>query len=283
MCTFNQEKYIAQAIESILMQQSDETFELLIGDDCSSDGTKAIIAEYATKYPDIIYPTYNEQNVGASTNLVQLINKAKGGMISICDGDDFWLSTKVLQHQWDILNNNNEIGMVCGKAKTFDESTQKFIGFLGSSVAENLEEMLATNQDVAAPTIAFRAELLRKCIEESQWYIESNCFYDSILTYWFAYNSKIKFIDKELAAYRVLPESACHTKDSVKQEEYQKRYFSVKWRFILEHNFPVNYTHNLLMKEYNDNIESGKFIGECRVRSSKRYKLGNTIIRIFKK
>lgn len=283
VCTYNQDKYIRQTIDSILTQECSVDFELLIGDDCSSDGTEAIIAEYATKYPDIIYPTYNEQNVGASTNLVQLINKAKGGMISICDGDDFWLSTKVLQHQWDILNNNNEIGMVCGKAKTFDESTQKFIGFLGSSVAESLEEMLLTNSDVAAPTIAFKTDLLRKCIEESSWYIRNNCFYDSIIAYWFAYNSKIKFIDEELAAYRVLPESACHSQSPELQLAHQRRYFSVKWRFILEHNLPVDFTHEMLLTDYNQTVDESKYFGEVQVRNSKRYKLGEFVFKIIKR
>lgn len=277
MCTYNHEKYIAQAIESVLMQQCEVGYELLIGDDCSNDNTKAIVAEYAEKYPEVVFPVYNERNIGASQNLVKLINKARGEMIAICDGDDYWISNSVIQKQWDILSQNEEYGMVCAKARTYDESTQQFTGVLGSSVAESLESMLSTNQDVAAPTIAFKADLLKKCVAESEWYINNNCFYDTIMAYWFAYYSKIKFLDEELAAYRVLPESACHTKDLAKQEMYQKRYFSVKWRFILEHKLPVDYVHELLLEDYSHTVVNSKYLGEIRVRNSKKYKIGQFI------
>lgn len=283
MCTYNQEKYIAQAIKSVLIQQCGVSFELLIGDDYSNDNTKSVIDEYVLKYPEIIYPIFNDHNLGASKNIIQLIQKARGEMISICDGDDFWIDNRTLQKQWDIISSDNGYGMVCAKAKKYNESEKQFSGVLGSSIAESLEEMLLTNSDVAAPTIAFKIDLLRKCIEESSWYIRNNCFYDSIIAYWFAYNSKIKFIDEELAAYRVLPESACHSQSPELQLAHQRRYFSVKWRFILEHNLPVDFTHEMLLTDYNQTVDESKYFGEVQVRNSKRYKLGEFVFKIIKR
>ncbi len=84
MCAYNHQDYIATAIESILMQKCSAVFELLIGDDCSTDNTRNIVREYAKKYPQVIKLVFSEKNVGASLNLVTLVKHAKGDIISIC-------------------------------------------------------------------------------------------------------------------------------------------------------------------------------------------------------
>ena len=71
LCTYNQDKYIAQAIESVLLQKCDEAFEMLIGDDCSTDGTGTIVDEYQKQYPDIVRVIRPEKNGGASLNMVR--------------------------------------------------------------------------------------------------------------------------------------------------------------------------------------------------------------------
>lgn len=186
--TYNQDKYIAQAIESVLMQKCDEPFEILIGDDCSTDSTGMIVDEYQSRYPDIIRVIRPEHNLGSAANSIRVLQFAKGEYISICDGDDYWLRDDHLQKQIDIFRNMPEVGMVCAKAKRFIQSKGDYEGTLGYAGAEDLMNMLRDNKDVAAPTIAFRKELLKKCIADSQWYIDNNCFYDTIEAYWFAYN-----------------------------------------------------------------------------------------------
>lgn len=284
VCTYNQEKYLAQAIDSILMQKCSEPFEILIGDDCSTDDTGKIADDYQFRYPDKVRVVRPEKNGGASYNIIRLVNSAKGEYLSICDGDDYWLSDDVLQMQIDAFRANPEVGMVCAKAKCYIQSKGAYEGTLGYAGAENLMTMLWDNRDVAAPTIAFRMMLMKQCIADSEWYIARNYFYDSIMAYWFAYNSRIKFINEEFAAYRVLPNSACHALSPEKEAEYARRYFMVKWHFILTHpDICSEDVFELLMRDYDARTKYIAGISSHKVRSSKAYRLGNLMIKPFRK
>ena len=284
ICTYNQEKYIVQAIESVLMQKCDEAFEMLIGDDCSTDGTGTIVDEYQKQYPDIVRVIRPEKNGGASLNMVRLIEKAKGECLSICDGDDYWLSDDILQKQVDVFRSMPDVGMVCAKAKCYIQELGDYQGILGYAGAEDLMTMLRDNRDVAAPTIAFRTDLMRQCVQESNWYIEQNYFYDSIMAYWFAYNSKIKFIDEERAAYRVLQNSACHAIDSRKTRLFSKRFYMVKWHFVMTNpNLCNEETSEILIKDYDDRTNEIEYHTTLDMRNTKAYKIGNAILSPVKK
>ena len=278
VCTYNQEKYLAQALDSILMQKCDEPFEVLVGDDCSTDNTGKIADDYQSRFPDIVHVIRPEKNGGASLNMVRLVKEAKGDFLSICDGDDYWLGEDVLQKQLDMFRANPDTGMICGKAKCYIQEQGKYRGVLGYAGAEDLMTMLA------APTIAFRRDLMLRCIAESKWYLDTNWFYDSIIAYWFAYYSKIKFIDAELAAYRVLSNSACHSSSINKEAEYARRYFAVKWHFILTHPDVCNEgMFDILMHEYDSRTRIIADMSANKVRSSKAYKLGNVVVAPFRK
>ena len=114
--TYNHEKYIAKAIESVLMQNTDFGYEILIGEDDSSDNTRQICKEYAAKYPDEIRLFLNDRkNViyiegqpPGLTNIVNLLKKASGKYIAICEGDDYWTDPHKLQKQVDFLEKNSD-------------------------------------------------------------------------------------------------------------------------------------------------------------------------------
>lgn len=284
VCTYNQEKYLAQALDSVLMQQCDEPFEILIGDDCSTDNTGKIADDYQSRYPEKVKIIRPKKNMGASQNFIRLANAAKGDFLSICDGDDYWLREDVLQKQLDVFRANPDVGMICAKAKCYNQEMGIYQGTLGYSGAEDLVTMLRDNRDVAAPTIAFRRDLMLRCIADSKWYIDQNWFYDSIMAYWFAYNSSIKFIDEELAAYRVLNNSACHADSPEKEAEYSRRYFMVKWHFLLTHPDLCNQeTFEMLMREYDSHTHVAADMSANKVRKSNSYKIGRFVTKIFKR
>lgn len=284
VCTYNHEKYIAQAIESILMQKCTEPFEILVGDDCSTDGTGKIVDEYKQRYPDNVYVIRPEKNRGAATNFVSLISKSKGEYLAVCDGDDYWLRDDVLQRQLDIFKSHPEVGMICAKAKCYNQGKGTFEGTLGYAGAEDLMTMLRDNRDVAAPTIAFRKDLMLKFIADSEWYVSHNHIYDTVMAYWFATYSKIKYMDEEWAAYRVLPNSASHAKTLGVSREYERRYFYIKWHFILTH--PELYgeeIYEILMRDYDEQVAHAMYVTEVKTHSSKSYKMGKKIVDFAKK
>ena len=90
MLTYNHEKYIAQAIEGVLMQQTDFKFELIVANDHSTDATESVIKKYREKYPDIIKGFNNEKNLGPKINYIKAFKETKGIYIASCEGDDYW-------------------------------------------------------------------------------------------------------------------------------------------------------------------------------------------------
>ena len=132
MLTYNQEAYIKQAIEGVLMQNTNFKFQLVIGEDFSTDSTRKICESYQEKYPEKIkLLPESGKNIGLIKNYIRTIKACDGKYIAICDGDDFWIDEYKLQKQVDFLENNPEYKIVAtnlnllfsdGKMK---ESTKK--------------------------------------------------------------------------------------------------------------------------------------------------------------
>ena len=109
--TYNQEKYIRQCLQSIVDQETDFDFEVIVSDDCSTDGTRAIVQEFVERYPGAINPIFNEKNIGAYKNFVFVHQQATGEYIAHVDGDDYCLPGK-LQAQADLLDSDPSCNIV---------------------------------------------------------------------------------------------------------------------------------------------------------------------------
>lgn len=121
MLTFNHERYISHAIESILSQKTRYRFELLIGDDCSTDGTRRIIRDYSERYPDIIRVFYNDVNVGITRNSYSLDVASNGKYIAACDGDDYWCDDNRIENDINFLECHQEYMGICHKCRVVDD------------------------------------------------------------------------------------------------------------------------------------------------------------------
>ena len=112
---YNHEKYIHQAIESFLIQETDFPFEVILHDDASTDSTARIVNECKNKYPKIIQAILQEENQYSKGFKISpiLLPYTKGKYIAFCEGDDYWTDTKKLQKQVKILDNNPEL-VICG-------------------------------------------------------------------------------------------------------------------------------------------------------------------------
>lgn len=108
MITYNHERFIAQALDSVLMQQVDFEYEIVVGEDCSTDSTRQILLEYQQNYPDKIRLLLQRKNLGMIGNMVETCNACRGDYIALLEGDDFWTSPQKLQKQVDLLETHPE-------------------------------------------------------------------------------------------------------------------------------------------------------------------------------
>ena len=109
--TYNQKDYIKDALDSFIMQKTNFKFQVLVGDDCSTDGTSEVVAEYARKYPDIIVHIRREQNLGCLKNFIDLCEQANAKYVAFCDVDDFWTNENKLQIQFDFMEKNEDVNV----------------------------------------------------------------------------------------------------------------------------------------------------------------------------
>ena len=109
--TYNQEQYIRQALDSIMAQETDYPFEVIIGEDYGPDGTRAICEEYVKKYSNVRLAPQNH-NLGVTANWVNCILHSKGKYFIDCAGDDYWSNPKKIQIQADFMEQHPEC-VVC--------------------------------------------------------------------------------------------------------------------------------------------------------------------------
>ena len=107
--TYNHEPYIRQALDSILVQKTTYTYEILVGEDCSPDNSREILKEYEERYPNIFRMFYRNENLGATKNGYDLYINARGKYITVLELDDYWSDPEKLQKQVDFLENNATI------------------------------------------------------------------------------------------------------------------------------------------------------------------------------
>jgi glycosyltransferase involved in cell wall biosynthesis len=105
---YNHERFIAQAIEGVLTQEVDFEVALVIGEDCSTDGTRRIVQEYARKYPNVIRALLPDKNLGARKNFISVIEACAGDFIAYLEGDDIWINIQKLEKQVNFLDANPE-------------------------------------------------------------------------------------------------------------------------------------------------------------------------------
>ena len=125
LTTYNHAEYIAQAIDSVLMQETDFAYELIIGEDDSSDGTRDIVLSYQDKYPERITALLNEREKviyidGKPTgrwNLINNLKHCKGEYLALLEGDDYWNDSRKLQKQVDLLEKNLDYSMCFHKVR----------------------------------------------------------------------------------------------------------------------------------------------------------------------
>lgn len=223
---YNHEPYLRQCLDGFVMQKTNFKFEAIVHDDVSTDGSAAIIREYAEKYPDIIIPIFETENQYSKGDgsLDRIMHEAsRGKYIAICEGDDYWTDPLKLQKQVDFLNENSDYILVHSDFIALNDETGEKIRNASSkykiyegNVFENLFEACF----VRTPTICYRNINLELKTRD----LPINTFGgDLFLFYNLASKGKFHFMHEETCVYRVLKESASHTPSArIRKLRWQK-------------------------------------------------------------
>ena len=235
--TYNHGQYIRQCLDGFMMQKTTFPFEVLIHDDASTDRTADIIHEYEAKYPDIIKPIYQKENQyskGVRISPTFQYPRAKGKYIALCEGDDYWIDPYKLQKQVDFLEDHSEYGLVYARAKCFNQKKQKYEGVLGRNYV-SFENLLRENT-IPTLTVMLRKTLIFQYYNEIDVSKMGWRMGDYPLWLWVAERNKLYFINDVVAVYRVLEESASHSKSVERSIQFYKSRHDIQSFFALRND-----------------------------------------------
>ena len=203
--TFNHAPYIRACLDGFLMQKTSFVFEILIHDDCSTDGTREIIEEYSKKYPDIIFPifqTENQYSKGVRGMMARFnFPRSRGKYIALCEGDDYWSDPYKLQRQVDFLEANTDFSICFHNMKILNESNPSAIEFTNSKDQESVSSIL----DLASKgNFMFTASVVFKKPKDGfpNWLTDLPIG-DYAIHLFNAQFGKIKFLDQVMGVYRI--------------------------------------------------------------------------------
>lgn len=159
MITYNHEAFIRKAIEGVLIQECSFPVELLIGDDCSSDNTEAVVQDILNKHPKAGCVKYmrNVVNLGPSENYLYLFKQCSGKYIANCEGDDYWTDPHKLQKQVDFLETNPNCYLYTTNAVRQYEDDFSPMDMTDTDRKFLFEEQIMMNQCITG-TVMFRKE-----------------------------------------------------------------------------------------------------------------------------
>ncbi len=127
--SYNRKDTIGKTIDSILAQKCNFNFEIIIGDDYSTDGTRELLLEYQCKYPNKIVLLFHEKNIGLSANWATAVLQSRGKYLANCDNDDYWHNPNKLQLQVDFMESHLEYGVCHTDYRTHNRNTDEIKEF----------------------------------------------------------------------------------------------------------------------------------------------------------
>ena len=203
--TYNHGKYIKDALEGFVSQKTSFPFEVIVHDDASTDKTADIIREYEKKYPEIIKPIYQPENIYGKKNRIfaYMLPKAKGKYIALCEGDDYWIDDHKLQKQVDYIEAHPECSLVAHKAKILYCDDGKMLNYSNIDFSDtnwDVPEKTAISNFALFPTASMLFKKDYYYANES--FLRNRSVYDFGAKILLATEGKVHIIPDVMSVYR---------------------------------------------------------------------------------
>jgi glycosyltransferase involved in cell wall biosynthesis len=204
LITYNHGQYIAQALDSVLMQKTEYAFEINVIDDCSTDRTQEIVMQYVREYPNIVKPYFNAKNIGSKVtqkNFYRGFKTMTGSYLAILEGDDYWTSPFKIQKQVDFLEANPEFSMCAhNTVKVYEDGSHEPHRFLywGPRTDGTVEDVIYLRRFYHTTGVIYRNVF--KGIPPRQFRNKWSC--DIFVMIAHAQFGKVRHLDEDMAVYR---------------------------------------------------------------------------------
>lgn len=278
--TYNHEKYVKQALDSVLEQETDFNFEIIIGDDCSSDETVKIINEYYDKFPRLIKLIVQNKNVGTTKNYKECVHQSSGKYVTCFGGDDYWINKKKIDTQLKWLSlNPNYVGV--GHGILIRSSNVDVIGhspirsMMGKDVILN---DFTHDRNYPLPSVIYRNLKFDKMYNKYMNIITQNRLVDDLpISLILLMMGKVRILDEFYSVYRQVNrqnEGEAHNYNSIRTinqklvDHYSiyknlENEFGIKLTYLYSKKLLGFFFYGLKYNEINDFIS---FFNKCEIR-----------------
>ncbi|MDY0987393.1 putative glycosyltransferase EpsE [Flavobacterium sp. ACN2] len=262
---YNQEATIARTIESVLQQETNYSFEIIIGEDASpNDNTRLICKQYAEKYPDIIHLMDKQPNKGLLKNYIDCIQKSRGRYLGVCAGDDWWHNPHKLEMQVQFLEKDNSFGLVFTDYRIVNVNNNVEVFTSSKPIIVDEKKMylnLLKGNFISAGTVIFRKEIFSKYINFDKFISLGFVMEDYPMWLEMIQHTKFKYIPVETITYTVAEGSLSNNKSNYeKTEKFENAVFDIKKHFLSKYS-----TNDITVKklqELHHNFLATNFIKE---------------------
>lgn len=215
---YNHEPFLRQCLDGFVMQKTNFPFEAIVHDDASTDGSAAIIREYAEKYPDIIKPIYETENQYRKGTIGKRMDAAmnpNSKYLAMCEGDDYWTDPNKLQIQVDFLESHPDFSLTVHEYAEWEEEKKSFRPHRIKFLEGTTEDLTLTLDDFA--TGVFFTKTLTAVYRKSDM-LASNwrsypVFFDMTRFYALMTQGKCRLFNRVMGCYRIQPNSITSSKN----------------------------------------------------------------------
>lgn len=252
MITYNHADYLAEAIEGVLAQKCNFPFELIIGEDASTDATLDVAIDYQKRYPHLIRVIHSRKNVGMNQNTLRILARARGKYVAYCEGDDFWCARDKLEKQVALIESDDQIGIVHTNWSRSRLHAGAWKYDLGKSVHRSVSARYLSGhvfqtwyfpKILRTCTVLIRREVVETFLK-SALMEKTYLFGDSVLAAWVTSLWKVGYVPDVTAVYRLSPNSALRSGAKARVAFYRSalEFDSDARQFFAGHaNYPAGY------------------------------------------
>lgn len=239
VAVYNHEKYIKQALDSILMQKTNFNYEVLIGEDCSTDHTREVLRSIEKDLPDNFHIFYRKKNYGPINNFKDLYSRTKGRYFIVLEGDDYWTYQYKLQKEYDYLETHPDYLCVAHNTLVVNDNNQAIpIDYPECKESEYTFNQFMEGLLPGQTTTKLIRNYYRYDIVKNHELDVGNYPGDRRESFLLCVNGKVHCIQQKWSAYRfVVSKGSSYSANSSYSREEELYYWKQLYSYLID-NFP---------------------------------------------